>query len=34
MENIAKNRIILTTDIEGGKIGIKELYKNSLKIMP
>ena len=32
--NIAKNRIILTTDIEGGKIGIKELYENSLKIMP
>lgn len=34
MKNIAKNRIILTTDIEGGKIGIKELYENSLKIMP
>ena len=32
--NIAEDRIILTTDIEGGKIGIKELYENSLKIMP
>ena len=32
--NISEDKIIYTTDIEGGKIGIKELYENSLKIMP
>lgn len=32
--NIAEDRIILTTDIEGGRIGIKELYEKSLEILP
>lgn len=32
--NIAEDRIILTTDIENGKIGIKELYEKSLEILP
>ena len=32
--NIAEDRIICATDIEGGKIGIKELYEKSLEIMP
>ena len=32
--NIAEDRIILTTDIECGKIGVNELYEKSLEIMP
>lgn len=32
--NIAEDRIILTTDIESGRIGIKELYEKSLEILP
>ena len=32
--NISEDKIIYTTDIEGGKIGIKELYEKSLEIMP
>ena len=32
--NISEDKIIYTTDIEGGSRGIKELYENSLKIMP
>ena len=32
--NIAEDRIILTTDIEGDKIGVNELYEKSLEIMP
>ena len=32
--NISEDKIIYTTDIESGKIGIKELYEKSLKIMP
>ena len=32
--NISEDKIIYTTDIESGKIGIKELYEKSLEIMP
>lgn len=32
--NVSEDRIICTTDIEGGRIGIKELYEKSLEILP